>query len=150
MDATVDTMKRATLNDDACEVGCAAPAVSVLVPIYNVERYLRQCLESLRDQTLADIEVICINDGSTDSSRDIIEGFLSDPRFRVIDKPNSGYGASMNRGLDEARGRYLAILESDDFLDAPALERISICIGRSPARATSCSDSCRLPWPIAS
>ena len=124
MDAAVDTMKRATLNDDACEVGCAAPAVSVLVPIYNVERYLRQCLESLRDQTLADIEFICINDGSTDSSRDIIEGFLSDPRFRVIDKPNSGYGASMNRGLDEARGRYLAILESDDFLDASALERL--------------------------
>lgn len=124
MDAAVDTIKRATLNDDACEVGCAAPAVSVLVPIYNVERYLRQCLESLRDQTLADIEVICINDGSTDSSRDIIEGFLSDPRFRVIDKPNSGYGASMNRGLDEARGRYLAILESDDFLDSSALERL--------------------------
>ena len=124
MDAADDTMNRATLNDDAREVGCAAPAVSVLVPIYNVERYLRQCLESLRDQTLADIEVICINDGSTDGSRDIIEEFLSDPRFRVIDKPNSGYGASMNRGLDEARGRYLAILESDDFLDAPALERL--------------------------
>lgn len=124
MDATDDTMKRAAMNDNAREAGCAAPAVSVLVPVYNVERYLRQCLESLRDQTLADIEVICINDGSTDGSRGIIEEFLSDPRFRVIDKPNSGYGASMNRGLDEARGRYLAILESDDFLDAPALERL--------------------------
>lgn len=117
-------MMRATPNDDAHEGESAAPAVSVLVPIYNVERYLRQCLESLRDQTLADIEVICINDGSTDGSRGIIEEFLSDQRFRVIDKPNSGYGASMNRGLDEARGRYLAILESDDFLDAPALERL--------------------------
>lgn len=115
-------------DDRACgaagERGGAQPAVSVLVPIYNVERYLRQCLESLRCQTLSDIEVICINDGSTDGSRAIIEEFLADPRFRVIDKPNSGYGASMNRGLDAARGRYIAILESDDFLDPPALERL--------------------------
>lgn len=99
-----------------------APKVSVLVPIYNVERYLRQCLESAQGQTLRDIEVICINDGSTDGSRAIIQEFLDDPRFRVIDKPNSGYGASMNIGLDSARGSYIAILESDDFLDASALQ----------------------------
>ncbi len=114
----------AASDSGICGGGGAAPAVSVLVPVYNVERYLRQCLESLRCQTLADIEVICINDGSTDGSRGIIEEFLPDPRFRVIDKPNSGYGASMNRGLDQARGRYLAILESDDFLDSIALERL--------------------------
>lgn len=115
------------IEKDTCRErgeGGALPTVSVLVPIYNVERYLRQCLESLRDQTLCDIEVICINDGSTDGSRAIVEEFLSDQRFRVIDKANSGYGASMNRGLDAARGRYLAILESDDFLDSVALERL--------------------------
>lgn len=99
-----------------------APEISVLVPIYNVERYLAQCLESIQRQTFADFEVICINDGSTDGSRAIIERFLADARFRVIDKPNSGYGASMNRGLDEARGRYLAIVEADDFIDPDALE----------------------------
>ena len=72
------------------------PLVSVLVPICNVEKYLDECLSSLQNQTLKDIEIICINDGSTDSSLEIINGFASeDPRFVVIDKPNSGYGDSM-------------------------------------------------------
>ena len=98
------------------------PEVSVLIPIYNVERYLEQCLESLRDQTYGDFEAICINDGSTDGSRAIIQRFLDDdPRFRVIDKENSGYGASMNRGLDAAHGRYVAMLESDDLYEPDAL-----------------------------
>ncbi|HJF44356.1 glycosyltransferase family 2 protein [Thermophilibacter provencensis] len=104
--------------------GAAAPApeVSVLVPIYNVERYLERCLTSLVGQTYDDFEAICINDGSTDGSRAIIQRFLdADSRFRVIDKENSGYGASMNRGLDVACGRYVAILESDDFFEPDAL-----------------------------
>lgn len=100
----------------------AQPKVSLLVPIYNVEDYLRECLASAQAQTLHDIEIICINDGSTDGSRQIIEDFLADERFRVIDKENSGYGASMNKGLDAARGEYVGILESDDFLDPEALE----------------------------
>lgn len=99
------------------------PLVSVLVPICNVEKYLEECLSSLQNQTLKDTEIICINDGSTDSSLDIINKFASeDSRFVVIDKPNSGYGDSMNRGLEISRGKYIAILESDDFLDADALE----------------------------
>ena len=101
------------------------PTVSVLVPIYNVERYLDQCLRSLVDQTYQDFEAILINDGSTDGSRAIIQRYLdADPRFRVIDKPNSGYGASMNQGMDAARGQYLAILESDDYYADCALERL--------------------------
>ncbi len=99
------------------------PLVSVLVPICNVEKYLDECLSSLKNQTLNDIEIICINDGSTDSSLEIINKYASeDSRFVVIDKPNSGYGDSMNRGLEISRGKYIAILESDDFLDADALE----------------------------
>lgn len=99
------------------------PLVSVLVPICNVEKYLDECLSSLKNQTLNDIEIICINDGSTDSSLEIINKYASeDSRFFVIDKPNSGYGDSMNRGLEISRGKYIAILESDDFLDADALE----------------------------
>lgn len=101
----------------------AAPKVSLLVPIYNVERYLRECLDSARDQTLQDIEIICINDGSTDGSRAIIQEYLdADPRFKVIDKSNSGYGNSMNLGLRAAAGEYIGILESDDFLDLDCLE----------------------------
>ena len=95
-----------------------APKVSVLTPIYNVERFLPQCLESLKAQTLEDIEFICINDGSTDGSREILENLTAgDPRFVIVDKPNSGYGASMNVGLSAARGEYIGILESDDFAD---------------------------------
>lgn len=99
------------------------PVVSLLVPIYNVERYLRECLDSACAQTLRDIEIICLNDGSTDSSPDIIREYMQrDARVRMVDKPNSGYGSSMNRGLAEARGRYIGILESDDFFEPNALE----------------------------
>lgn len=90
--------------------------VSVLVPVYNVKRYLRQCLDSLAAQTLEDIEFVCIDDGSTDGCGEILDGYAArDARFRVIHKANSGYGASMNVGLRAARGAYVGIVESDDF-----------------------------------
>lgn len=99
------------------------PLVSVLVPVYNVERYLRECLGSLEAQTFTDFEAIVIDDGSTDGSAAIAREFQErDGRFRVVSKANSGYGASMNRGLAEARGTYVAILESDDVMEPDALE----------------------------
>lgn len=92
------------------------PLISVLIPVYNVQAYLAECLDSLCAQTFGDFETICINDGSTDGSRDLIVSYVEkDSRFRLIDKQNSGYGASMNRGLDAATGKYIAILESDDY-----------------------------------
>ncbi len=100
-------------------------AITVLVPIYNTEKYLRQALDSLVAQTFTDFEVLCINDGSTDGSRDIIQEYQDkDERFRVIDKDNSGYGASMNRGIREARGEFIAILEPDDFFEPDALQTL--------------------------
>lgn len=101
------------------------PKVSLLVPICNVERYLRECLDSAVAQTLKDIEIICINDGSTDSSPDIIREYVErDPRVKMIDKANSGYGDSMNRGLEMARGEYVGILESDDFMFEDSLQKL--------------------------
>ncbi|MFR9005048.1 MAG: glycosyltransferase family 2 protein [Collinsella aerofaciens] len=101
------------------------PKVSLLVPICNVERYLRECLDSAVAQTLKDIEIICINDGSTDSSPDIIREYMErDPRVKIIDKANSGYGDSMNRGLEMARGEYVGILESDDFMFEDSLQKL--------------------------
>ena len=101
------------------------PKVSILIPICNVERYLGECLDSVRGQTLANFEAICIDDGSTDSSPQIIERYAEgDPRFKVISKANSGYGDSMNMGLSQASGEYIAILESDDVLQPDALERL--------------------------
>lgn len=92
--------------------------VSILVPCYNVENYLRQCLDSLINQTLKNIEIICINDGSTDSTYSILKEYSNlDERVRVINKENSGYGDSMNLGLKVASGEYIGIVESDDYVD---------------------------------
>lgn len=93
------------------------PRVSVIIPMYNNEHYLRECLDSVAGQTLQDIEVICVNDGSTDGTLGILEAYAQrDPRVRIIDKPNSGYGASMNQGIEAARGEYIGIVESDDLI----------------------------------
>lgn len=102
-----------------------SPLVSVLVPICNVERYLRKCLKFLVRQTLEDIEIICIDDGSTDASPQILAEYAkNDARIKVITKSNSGYGDSMNKGLELAQGEYIAIVESDDFIDEDGLERM--------------------------
>ena len=99
--------------------------VSILVPIYNVEKFLPECLDSLVNQTLKDIEIICINDGSTDSSPKIINKYAKkDKRIKVINKKNSGYGDSMNQGLKKAKGEYIGIVESDDFIDVDAFEEL--------------------------
>ena len=99
--------------------------VSVLVPIYNVEKYLSQCLDSIVNQTLKEIEIICINDGSTDGSPQIIKEYAKrDSRVVVINKKNSGYGDSMNRGLEKATGEYIGIVESDDFAELDMFEKL--------------------------
>ena len=101
------------------------PAISILIPVYNVQDYLKECLDSVCAQTFGDFEAVCINDGSTDNSREIIENYVkTDARFRIINKSNSGYGASMNCGLDAAQGTYIAILESDDFLEPQTLKNL--------------------------
>ena len=101
------------------------PKISVIVPVYNAERYLRECLDSLLNQTLNDIEIICINDGSTDSSPRILEEYVArDSRIKVINKENSGYGASMNIGLAAAEGEYIGIVESDDFVKTTMYEEL--------------------------
>lgn len=102
-----------------------SPKVSILVPICNVERFLRECLDSLVNQTLKDIEIICINDGSTDNSLSIIREYeRRDTRIVVIDKSNSGYGDSMNKGIELARGEYIGIVESDDFASLDMFEKL--------------------------
>lgn len=101
----------------------ARPKLSILVPVYNVEPYLAQCLSSLIDQSLQDIEIICINDGSADSSLAILQRFAKkDSRISIIDKENTGYGDSMNKGIKRAHGEYIGILEPDDWVDVHAYE----------------------------
>lgn len=101
------------------------PLISVIVPVYNVESFLEQCLDSIANQSLTNIEIICVDDGSTDSSAEIIDRFAhQDRRFIAIHKENSGYGKGINTGLEHARGDYVSIVESDDYIDPTMLEKL--------------------------
>lgn len=97
--------------------------VSVIICIYNAEKYLKQCLDSILQQYLKEIEVICVNDGSTDGSLDILTAYqLLDERVIVINQENQGAGAARNCGLRVARGEYLSFLDADDFFEPDMLE----------------------------
>lgn len=99
--------------------------VSLILPIYNVSQYLRECLDSVVGQTLRDIEILCVNDGSTDDSLDIINEYAAkDPRIVVITGPNGGYGKAMNKGLDQATGDYIGIVEPDDYVVPEIFEEL--------------------------
>ena len=99
------------------------PAVSVIIPVYNAERYLIQMLDSLVRQTLDDIEIICIDDSSGDASADILAFYAAlDGRVQVVRQPNAGGGAARNRGMEHARGKYLAFMDADDFCSHDMLQ----------------------------
>lgn len=99
--------------------------VSVIVPIYNVEKYLSECLESICNQTLKDIEIICVNDGSTDNSLKILEEFVKkDNRVVIFSQPNGGLSAARNSGLKIANGEYIAFVDSDDYIQPDFLEKL--------------------------
>lgn len=97
--------------------------VSVVIPVYNVEKYLADCLDSIVNQTLDDIEIICINDGSTDDSLKILNEYAErDDRISVYSQENGGHAVATNRGMDLATGDYLFLMDSDDIVDVKALE----------------------------
>lgn len=99
--------------------------VSVVIPVYNVEKYLRQCLNSVVNQTLTDIEIICINDGSTDGSLEILREYeQKDSRIRLINKENEGISAARNQGIELAQGEYISFIDSDDWIEENYLEAL--------------------------
>lgn len=105
--------------------------ISVLVPVYNVEKYLNLCLDSILAQTFTDLEIICIDDGSTDKSGEILDRYAeNDARIKVIHKPNSGYGKTMNMAVSLASGRYIGIVESDDTIEKDMYQILYNCITR--------------------
>lgn len=102
------------------------PKVSVIIPVYNTEKYLRECLDSIVNQTLKDIEIICVDDGSSDGSPCILEEYRAkDSRVVVIKQANSGLSSARNRGMHRAHGEYIAFVDSDDYLELNALEKAS-------------------------
>lgn len=99
------------------------PAISIIIPIYNVEKYLRRCLDSVANQTFTDWEAICVNDGSPDGCAGILEEYSAkDPRFKIINKENGGLSDARNAGMQEVQGKYIIFLDSDDLIHPQTLE----------------------------
>lgn len=108
--------------------------VSIVIPIYNVAKYLQECVRSAMTQTLKELEIICVNDGSTDDSLSILQKLQAeDKRIIILNKSNSGYGDSMNKGMQMAKGKYTAILESDDYILPTMMEDLYDIIEKSNA-----------------
>lgn len=103
--------------------------ISVIIPIYNVAPYLRECLNSVINQTYKNLEIILVNDGSTDESEEIAKEYLSDSRVWLISTPNGGLSKARNIGLDHAKGEYIYFIDSDDYIDLRFLEEM-VCIAQ--------------------
>ncbi len=117
--------------------------VSVIMPIYNAQKYLRQSLEQISDQTLKNIEIICINDGSTDQSLSILQEYAKkDSRLIVVDQHNQGAGPARNKGIALAKGKFLSLLDADDFFEPNMLEEMVKKAETTGADITICQSAC--------
>ncbi|MEG1886909.1 MAG: glycosyltransferase family 2 protein [Oscillospiraceae bacterium] len=116
------------------------PLISIIVPVYNVEKYLKKCLDSLVGQTMKEIEIICVNDGGPDNSLEILNEYAkNDERIIVIDKKNEGVSAARNSALKIAEGEYIMFVDSDDWIDEAMCEEMLKAIKQDDADAVMCS-----------
>lgn len=97
--------------------------ISIIVAIYNIENYLKKCLESIKNQTYTDFDVYCVNDGSTDNSEDIINKYLNDNRFHLLNKPNGGLSDARNYALKQINSEYVLFVDGDDYLEPDLLSK---------------------------
>lgn len=118
------------------------PLVSVVVPIYKAEPYIRRCLDSIKAQTFQNYEVIMINDGTPDSSADIAAEYTVDPRFKLFHQENRGVGYVRNRGIELAKGEYVAFVDSDDAIVPEHLEKLYSAAADADADIACCSYCC--------
>lgn len=115
------------------------PVVSVLIPVYNAEKYLDACLDSLSKQTFSNFEIICLDDGSQDSSAKVLQAAVRrEPRLRVISQPNAGVAAARNRLLSEARGKYAAFVDADDWVRPEYLQALYEAAEAADADVSKC------------
>lgn len=98
--------------------------ISIIIPVYNGEKYIEKCLNSIKNQTFKDYEVLIINDGSKDNTKNLIEKYLNDKRFKLFNRTNHGIGASRNFGVNESSGEYICFIDSDDYVDKEYLEKL--------------------------
>lgn len=115
------------------------PAISVLIPVYNAECYISDCLESIQSQTLQDFEVICIDDGSTDNSLNILKEWSKNiPVLKIISQKNKGVAVTRNRLIDEAKGKYIAFIDADDIVSKDYLYKLYYTAEAKNADITKC------------
>ena len=127
----------------------STPLVSVIIPVYNSEKFLQECISSILEQTYQNIDVIFVNDGSTDKSLDILKT-ITDNRVKVLTKKNSGASEARNTGLKEAKGDYVCFVDSDDIIDSRYIETLLDVTQRTSADITCTSYICftdTLPTP---
>lgn len=114
--------------------------ISVIIPVYNVEKYLNQCIESIINQTYKNLEIILIDDGSTDNSGEICENYSKkDPRIKVIHQKNSGVSSARNKGIDIATGKYINFIDSDDYIEEDMIEYLYGLLQQENADISMCS-----------
>ena len=104
------------------------PKFSIIVPVYNVEKYIKKCLDSIKNQSFKDYEVIIVNDGTQDNSMDIV----NDYNFKVINQKNQGLSAARNKGVEKAKGEYLLFIDSDDYIEKDLLKEINKSLSNNP------------------
>lgn len=118
-------VKTSLLEENSAPDSSSDVKVSIIIPVYNVEKYLRQCLDSVVNQTLKEIEIICVDDGSTDNSQFILEEYAEkDPRVRVFTQKNMGSGVARNRAIEQVEGEYMGFMDSDDWADPTMFEKL--------------------------
>jgi glycosyltransferase involved in cell wall biosynthesis len=128
------------------------PTLSIIVPVYNVEAYLPQCIDSLRAQTYRDIEIICVNDGATDRSEAILQRYARvEPRMVIVNKENGGLSSARNAGIARAKGTYVCFVDSDDLLAKNAAQRIVCAFEETDAAVVTYGGRCypefaTFPW----
>ena len=122
------------------------PKVSILVPIFNTEKYLKECLDSLRNQTLKEIQIIMVDDGSTDYSGLIAQSYVvRDKRFELVHQENAGSAAARNAALARANGKYVIVCDSDDWVEENMYELLYTCAERNNADIVSCGHFVNYP-----
>lgn len=115
--------------------------ISIIVPFYNTEKYIEQCLTSIKGQTFSDFECLMVDDGSTDSSREIASKFLDDSRFKLLGDKHIGFPFSKNLGLDNAKGEYICFIDSDDYVEPQYLESMYTILLNTDSDISSCNNN---------
>jgi len=127
------------------------PAISVIVPVYKAESFLKKCVDSLLSQTMADIELILVDDGSPDKSGEICDSYaLADERVRVIHRENGGVSAARNEGIAAAKGDYILFVDSDDYVDRTICEKLYAALRAQEADTAACAHINLFPGGVSS